>query len=91
MAYPLIANQGPKGRAARALADRVGAPLIFIDDIPNQHSSVREAVADAFCLHFVGEPRLARLLPQAAASDHRADTWAEALPVLERRLDALGY
>lgn len=91
MAYPLIANQGSKGRAVRALADRVNAPVLFIDDIPNQHTSVREAVADAFCLHFVGEPRLARLLPPAEASDHRADTWAEALPVLEARLDALGY
>lgn len=91
MAYPLIANQGSKGRAVRALADRVGAPVIFIDDIPSQHSSVREAVTGAFCLHFVGEPRLARLLPQAEASDCRADTWAEALPVLERRLTGLGY
>ena len=91
MHYPLIANQGTKGRAVRALADRVGAPVLFIDDIPNQHTSVREAVADAFCLHFVGEPRLAQFLPPAEASDHRADTWAEALPVLQRRLDLLGY
>jgi phosphoglycolate phosphatase-like HAD superfamily hydrolase len=91
MPYPLIANQGSKGRAVRALADRVGAPVFFIDDIPSQHSSVRKAVSDAFCLHFVGEPRLARLLPQAEDSDHRADVWHEALPVLEARLAALGY
>jgi hypothetical protein len=91
MAYPLIANEGGKGRAVRALADRVKAPVVFIDDIPHQHASVRGAVSDAFCLHFVGDPRLAGLLGKAEASDHRADTWAEALPVIEQHLAALGY
>ena len=91
MPYPLISNEGVKGPAVRALADRVGAPVFFIDDIPRQHSSVRQAVADAFCLHFVGEPRLARLLEKAEHSDHRADIWDEALPVIEARLTAFGY
>jgi len=91
MPYPLIANEGGKGRAVRALADLVQAPVVFVDDIPNQHTSVRKAVAEAFCLHFVGEPRLARFLARAEHADHRADTWEEALPVLEARLSALGY
>lgn len=91
MPYPLIANEGGKGRAVRALADLVQAPVVFVDDIPNQHTSVRKAVAEAFCLHFVGEPHLARFLARAEHADHRADTWEEALPVLEARLSALGY
>lgn len=91
MPYPLISNEGVKGPAVRALADRVGAPVVFIDDIPRQHASVRQAVADAFCLHFVGDARLARLLEKAEDSDHRADVWDEALPVIEARLTALGY
>lgn len=91
MPYPLIANEGGKGRAVRALADVVQAPVIFIDDIPSQHTSVRKAVEDAFCLHFVGDERLARFLDRAEHADHRADTWDEALPVIEARLSALGY
>lgn len=91
MPYPLIANEGGKGRAVRALADLVQAPVVFVDDIPNQHTSVKKAVAEAFCLHFVGEPRLARFLAMAEHADHRADTWEEALPVIEGKLSALGY
>lgn len=79
MDYPLIANSGAKGPAVRHLASQVQAPVVFIDDIPRHHRSVRQAAAETFCLHFVADPRLARLLGPAPECDCRADRWPEAL------------
>jgi hypothetical protein len=86
MDYPLIANEGLKGPAVRHLHELAAAPAIFIDDIPHNHSSVREHAPEVQRLHFVADPRLARLIPRAEDSHHRADTWPEARRIIERHL-----
>ena len=86
MDYPLIVNEGLKGPAVRLLADRAAAPTVFIDDIPHNHASVALAAPQVHRLHFVADPRLARLLPPADASHHRADRWPEARGFIEDRL-----
>lgn len=86
MDYPLIVNEGLKGPAVRLMADRAAAPTVFIDDIPHNHSSVATAAPDVHRLHFVADPRLARLLPPAGDSHHRADRWPEARMFIEDRL-----
>jgi hypothetical protein len=91
MDYPLVCNIGSKGAAVRELAARVRAPVFFIDDIPLNHSSVRQAAAHVLCLHFIADRRLAGLLGPAADSDHRAETWPEACAYIEARLDTLGF
>lgn len=91
MDYPLVANSGSKGAAVRELAARVAAPVFFIDDIPLNHSSVRRAAGHVLCVHFIADARLAKLLPQAEDSDHRADNWAEVKAFIAARLDALGF
>ncbi len=91
MDYPLIANTGGKGAAVRHLAERVAAPVVFIDDIPHQHRSVRQAAAATFCLHFVADPRLARLLGPAPECDCRADRWPEAQGVIAAALARHGF
>lgn len=91
MDYPLVANTGSKGAAVRDLAARVAAPVFFIDDIPLNHSSVRRAAGHVLCVHFIADARLARLLPQADDSDHRADSWPEVKAFIAARLDALGF
>jgi hypothetical protein len=91
MNYPLIANIGGKGTAVRHLEALVEAPVFFIDDLPNQHASVRKAAERVLCLHLIADPRLAKLLGPAEHSDHRADSWAEAQAYIEAALDRLGY
>ena len=86
MDYPLIANEGLKGPAVRRLHEMADAPAVFIDDIPHNHSSVREHAPDVHRLHFVADPRLASLIPRAEDSHHRADTWPEARRIIERHL-----
>jgi hypothetical protein len=86
MPYPVIANEGKKGAAASALAERAGRPVIFLDDLPPNISSVRAGVPGAHIIHFVGDPRLAAMIGPAPDANHRIDEWSEVRDVVERIL-----
>lgn len=87
MDYPVIANQGSKGGVVALLADAVDAPVFFLDDIPRNLASVAAEAHAVVRLHFVADPRLARLLPPAEHSHARLDTWPEARAYIEAHLD----
>ncbi len=91
MDYPLITNTGAKGEAVRAMAAQVAAPVVFIDDIPHHHTSVKRAASDVWRLHFIADRRLAALLGPAKDSHQRADDWTEALAAIETYLDRQGF
>lgn len=84
--YPLAVGQGGKGPALKFLTDRVGAPVVFIDDIPYNHKSVRRSAPETYCIHYIADDRLARLLPAAPDADHRALDWADIEQVVRARL-----
>ncbi len=86
MHFPVIANEGLKGPAAAYLAAGAGGPFFFLDDIPHNITSVREAVPSSVIIHFIADPRLARLLGPAEHSDHRIDLWPEVHDVIHRRV-----
>lgn len=79
MAYPLIANTGPKGPAVAFLLKQAMAPAVFIDDIPHNHKSVAEMAPAAHRLHYIADARLAALLGPAPECHHRAETWPDML------------
>ncbi len=85
--YPVIANSGPKGPAVAALAERVDAPIFFLDDIPHHITSVAETAPHVRRVHFVADPRLARLIEPAKDCDHRIDDWHELRQVIEHEID----
>ena len=91
MAYPLIANSGPKGPAVSALAARAGAPVFFIDDGPNHHRSVARHANHVRRIHMIADARLARLIDQAPDSDHRADDWPTLRALIEGELSEHGF
>jgi hypothetical protein len=77
MAYPLIANTGPKGPAVASMRQRVAAPAVFIDDIPHNHASVAQLAPSTLRLHYVADPRLAALLGPAPDCHHRVQSWED--------------
>jgi len=91
MDYPLIANIGRKGGAVARLAEAVDAPVFFIDDIPHNITSVAESAAHVTRLHFVADPRLARLLGKAEHAHARIDDWPTVRTFIEQRLHEHGY
>ncbi len=88
---PVIANIGRKGPAVRALAEQTSAPVFFLDDSPRHHESVAQSAPAVIRLHFVGHPRLARLIDQAPDSHHRTDDWPSARAVIDSHLDDAGF
>lgn len=82
MPYPVIANKGPKGAAAAAIAEGHKAPAVFIDDIPPNIDAVLDAVPHAHGIHMVADPRLRPLIPKAPRATHRVDEWHEAEPLI---------
>jgi len=86
IAFPLVANAGPKGPAVRHLANRASAPAFFIDDIPAPLSSVVEAAPEVLRIHLVGDERLKPLLPPAGDAHLYAADWPAARRFIEERL-----
>lgn len=89
--YPLIANKGLKGPAIRALCKDRRAPIVFLDDLPQNHESVAEDASHVHRIHFIADVRLAKLLDRAASADVRIDTWPEARSHMEQLFEAAGY
>lgn len=91
MAFPVVVNTGLKGAAVRHMAERVAAPVFFLDDIPRNHMSVAMAAPQVMRLHFVADGRLQKLIGPAEHCTHRVDDWIEARRLIEAELDRLGY
>ncbi len=88
MAYPLVANVGAKGPAVQMLAEMAGRPVLFIDDIPRNHGSVRNEAPHVHCIHYVADSRLATLLGPAETAHHHAGDWAHIERIVSTILDA---
>lgn len=91
MNYPVIANTGAKGAVVRHLAEAANAPTYFIDDIPQNISSVAQAAQHVHRIHFVADHRLAALLEPAEDCHHRVDDWPGAKAYIENHLAKLGF
>lgn len=85
MDYPLIVNEGGKGRVLNALAERAQAPVAFIDDTPTQIESAARHAPEVRRVHFVGSEYVRRVAPKAPDGHHHPESWAEIAELLTRR------
>lgn len=86
--HEVVCNRGGKGRPARSIIERHGAPrAAFVDDLPVHHKSVAKHAPDTHRLHMVAEPRLAPAVPDAEFAHARIDDWEVATPWLLERLE----
>mgnify|MGYP001548587991 FL=1 len=85
--HPVHWNQGGKGEPAQRLIDAYGASrVVFIDDLPQHHASLARRAPQAWRLHMVGEPLLARHVEPAPAAHARIDRWEKAERWIRERL-----
>lgn len=91
MPYPLIANSGEKGPAIKAITASHAAPVVFLDDLPQNIASVATHAAQVHRIHFVADPRLRGLLDKAEGAHARIDEWPEALAHIEAHFLAHGF
>lgn len=78
MSYPVIAGSGPKGGIVARMITHMSAPVVFIDDLPPHHASVATTTPHVHRLHFVADPRLAKLIGASPDAHARIDNWSEA-------------
>ncbi len=87
MLYPVVAGKGPKGPVVRAMIEGFDAPVVFIDDLPPNISSVATETPHVSRLHFIADPRLARLMPASPDAHRRIDDWPTAAAWIHTVLD----
>jgi hypothetical protein len=78
MPYPVIAGNGPKGPVVKDLIGDFAQTVVFIDDLPPNLNSVATKTPHVKRLHFIADPRLAKLLPAAPDAHRRIDDWPRA-------------
>ncbi|RMF38751.1 MAG: hypothetical protein D6754_06890 [Alphaproteobacteria bacterium] len=83
IAYPVIANQGGKGRALAELARRAAAPVAFIDDSPAQIESAARHAGTALRVHFVGSEFLRPIAPQVPQAHCAPADWPQVVAAVE--------
>lgn len=84
--YPLLTTEAAKGPALKQLRGDSGRPAAFVDDIPHNLISVREAVADAHLFNLMAYRDMRPLLPPLPDDITVADDWSEAAPKIAAAL-----
>ncbi|WP_378950802.1 hypothetical protein [Mesorhizobium sp. ANAO-SY3R2] len=84
--YPLLTTEAAKGPALRQLRGDSGRSVAFVDDIPHNLVSVREAVADAHLFNLMAYRDMRPLLPPLPEGIVVADDWSEAAPKIASAL-----
>ena len=91
MDFPVIANSGAKGPAVAEIVADLAAPAFFLDDIPHHITSVAQASAEVVRMHFVADPRLARLVDPPDDCHFHGGDWPTARQFIEIELTERGY
>jgi hypothetical protein len=84
LAFPVVANVGPKGPTVSTMIANHGDTVVFLDDIPTNIRSVAEHTPHVGLIHFMQDARFARLAPEPGTVLLRTDNWIETRRFLER-------
>jgi len=76
--YPVVAGKGPKGDIVKRMIAGHDQSVVFVDDLPPHHTSVAAETPGVHRLHFIADPRLAKLMPKAPDAHNRIDDWPTA-------------
>ena len=80
--FPVVVNEGGKGRALDLLSQRAGSPVVFIDDAPGQIASAARHAPDVVRIHHVGDDNLRGLLDPVPEAHHAPTDWLEIEAIL---------
>jgi FMN phosphatase YigB (HAD superfamily) len=84
--FPVLTNSGPKGGAVSALAAGRPNPVIFIDDSPTNHTSVKASLPSAVQIQFIADPRFRETVEQEDHIDLLTGDWQETAAYIGRIL-----
>lgn len=87
LAFPVVANVGPKGPTVATMLSNHGNTVVFLDDIPGNIRSVAEHSPHVGLIHFIQDARFARFAGRPDGILHQTDNWPDARGFIERHLE----
>ena len=82
MHYQLISNDGPKNIKCLELEKLTNKKVFFVDDLPNQISSVSSNCKNITTIHFLQNKKLLEIVPEVKDCDYKANNWEEILKII---------
>ena len=82
MHYQLISNDGPKNIKCLELEKLTNKKVFFVDDLPNQISSVSSNCKNITTIHFLQNKKLLKIVPEVKDCDYKANNWEEILKII---------
>ena len=86
MNYAFISNEGPKNIKCLELQKLTNKKVFFIDDLPNQISSVSENCTNITTIHFLQNEKLLKLIPDIKDCDFKTDNWESVLKFIYKNI-----
>jgi hypothetical protein len=75
MHYNFISNEGTKGNKCMELAKLTNKNVFFVDDLPNQISSVSKTCKEIITIHFLQNEKLIKIIPEIKDCDYKVNNW----------------
>jgi len=75
MHYIFLSNEGPKNTKCLELEKLTNKKVFFIDDLPNQISSVSNSCKNIITIHFLQNKKLIKIIPEVKNCDYKVNNW----------------
>ena len=86
MNYAFISNEGPKNIKCLELQKLTNKKVFFIDDLPNQISSISNNCNNITTIHFLQNEKLLKLIPDVNDCDFKTDNWESVLKFIYKNI-----
>ena len=75
--YPVLQNEGSKAEMVQSLAKGLTAPIVFIDDLPPHHQSVKAVEPRVNCIHFMADETYRSIVEFDDKIGIKTESWSE--------------
>ncbi len=86
MNYPFICNEGPKNLKCMELQKLTNKKVFFMDDLPNQISSVSNSCKDIKTIHFLQNKKLIKIIPEVKDCNYKVNNWTDVKKIILKNL-----
>ena len=86
MNYQFISNDGPKANKCKELEKLTNKKVFFIDDLPNQISSVKNSSKNIITIHFLQNKKLMKIIPHVKDCDYKTNNWQRIKEIIYRNI-----
>ena len=82
MNYTFISNEGPKNTKCLELEKLTNKQVFFIDDLPNQISSVSNSCKNIITIHFLQNKKLIKIIPEVKDCNYKVNNWKDVKKII---------